>query len=417
MSAAPAISKVEAAPMLVKSASCSLRVYQDVHDLEQLRPDWDTLLAKYPLATTFSTWDWLSSWWNAYARERKLLAIALYNGANSLVGLGMFSLATEKLWGRVPLRVLRLLGDGTYDSDNLDLPVVPGFEDIFTRAIFEYLRNNKSQFDLCEWNTLPPDSLVGNRLSQLARPLGWSLAEISAASSAIPLPRDWENYLETLSSEDRKNIPRYTRRLESRYQVRIHRCEDVNRLPLYLNSLFQLHQGRWQSAGQPGTFAVPERRSFYQELSRHLSECGSLQLWTLELDGQIVAVQFAFRYGDRVFQLQEGYDHSRPSDRVGYVLRAHVLKALISEGVRVYDFMGGEDVYKARWGAQPGHYLNLRFALPYTRGGAALKLHENAKAGKHWLRRRLPAPAWELLRNLKAVLRPSRPSSEVTAQV
>src|SRR5262249_36639108 len=152
----------------------------------------------------------------------------------------------------------------------------------------------RSKFDVCEWNTLPAGSPVGTRLSQLAQPMGWLFTETAAVSSAIPLPQSWETYLENLPSEDRKNIPRYTRRLENRYQVRIHRCEDADRLPLYLDSLFRLHQERWQSAGQAGTFGVTERRSFYHELSHQLLACGSLQLWALELDGQMTAVQFAF---------------------------------------------------------------------------------------------------------------------------
>ena len=408
MSAAPATSKVEAGPTLVKPSGCSLRVYEEFRDLEHLRRDWDALLAKYPFSTTFSTWEWLTSWWNAYGQGRKLLVLALYSGANSLAGLALFSSSVEKVSGRIHLRVLRLLGDGTYDSDNLDLPVEPGFEEIFTRKLLEYLRNNKTQFDLCEWNTLPPESLVGSHLPQLARSLGWTFLEKPTVSSAIPLPHSWETYLESLSSEDRKNIPRYTRRLESRYQVQIQRCDNANRLAMYLDSLFGLHQSRWQSAGQPGTFAVVERQSFYRELSRHLLACGSLQLWALELDSQIAAVQFAFRYRDRLFQLQEGYDHSRSSDRPGYVLRAHVLRSLISEGVRVYDFLGGEDPYKSRWGARQGLYRNFRFALPLTWGGAWLTLQKSAAIGKEWLRRNLPGSAWRVLQRLNAATPPGQ---------
>ena len=122
----------------------------------------------------------------------------------------------------------------------------------------------------------------------------------------------------------------------------------------------------------------------------------------MEIDGEIVAVQFAFRYRDTVFQLQEGYDHLRSSDRFGYVLRGEVLRTLISEGVRVYDFLGGEDPYKARWGAQRGSYRTLRLALPLSKGGILLRLADNADAGKQWLRRNLPNSAWHFLRKLNA---------------
>jgi CelD/BcsL family acetyltransferase involved in cellulose biosynthesis len=158
-----------------------------------------------------------------------------------------------------------------------------------------------------------------------------------------------------------------------------------------------LHQRRWQSAGQPGSFSSVERREFYNDLSRRLLARGCLELWVLELDEEIAAVQFAFRYKKRAFQLQEGYDHQRSPDRIGYILRAEAIKQLISDRVEIYDFLGGEDPYKARWGAQIGHYQNLQFARSRSLGGTFLWAMERYRSNKQWLRRKIPNVAWKLL--------------------
>jgi CelD/BcsL family acetyltransferase involved in cellulose biosynthesis len=132
---------------------------------------------------------------------------------------------------------------------------------------------------------------------------------------------------------------------------------------------------------------------------------GWLEFWVLELDGVIAAAQFAFRYRDTVFQLQEGNDPNRSSDRVGVVLRGHVLRHLISEGVRTYDFLGGEPGYKARWGAERRYYLDIKLARPFTSGGAYLRaVHETARS-KAWLRESLPPSAWKVLYQMKGYLR------------
>jgi CelD/BcsL family acetyltransferase involved in cellulose biosynthesis len=145
-------------------------------------------------------------------------------------------------------------------------------------------------------------------------------------------------------------------------------------------------------------------------LSRLLLDRGWLELWALELDGEIAAVQFGFRYRDTVFQLQEGYDHNRASDRPGYVLRGEVLRQLISEKVRTYDFLGGEDPHKSRWGAQQSHYREIHFALSFGIGGMRLQFADKAGRSKEWLRRRLPGPAWRLLHNLRTAIRGGQPS-------
>jgi CelD/BcsL family acetyltransferase involved in cellulose biosynthesis len=132
---------------------------------------------------------------------------------------------------------------------------------------------------------------------------------------------------------------------------------------------------------------------------------GRLDLWVLELDGKVAAAQFGFRYGDRLFQLQEGNDPAHASDRVGFLLRGHVMKELIAQGVRTYDFLGGELGYKAHWGAQAGYYLDLQFARPFSAGAAYLRAQLYAGHSKSWLRRNLPESAWQLLHRAKVNLR------------
>jgi CelD/BcsL family acetyltransferase involved in cellulose biosynthesis len=100
---------------------------------------------------------------------------------------------------------------------------------------------------------------------------------------------------------------------------------------------------------------------------------GWLEFWLLKLDGDPVAAQFAFRYRDTVFSLQEGFDPAYSTDSVGYALRAHAIRQFISEGVRRYDFLGGQSPIKQRWGARPGVYLSIRFARPSSRGNAYLR--------------------------------------------
>lgn len=378
----------------VSSKKLNLRVYDGLDDLRSLRSAWDVLLSQYPHATTFSSWEWLSCWWKCFGANRQLLILAFFD-SSSLVGLAPFSISEER-FGSIPLRVLRLLGDGSGDSDNLDFIVQPGFELSFAKAILQYLRQKPRRWDVSLLNTLPSASAIGPCLKELLQSSSWSCFHYSSTCSRISLS-DWETYAELLDSQDRKNLVRYTRRLQTRYTTRIYRCKDPEQLPRFLDALFRRHQERWTGVGQPGSFSLTQRREFYTQLSRSLLARGWLELWILELDREIAAVQFGFRYGHTVFQLQEGYDPARSSDRVGFVLRGEVLKRLISEGVQTYDFLGGDDAYKARWGAEKGQYQHIHFAPSLTLGAIALQSAEAATRSKEWLRQRIPPSAWNLM--------------------
>lgn len=381
-----------------------IRTYRSLEELQTIGASWEELLENYPLATTFSTPEWLMSWWRNFGKDQELL-VAGFFAESRLVALAPFSLAPIRMAKTISLRQLRLMGDGSNDSDNLDLPVKPGFEDRFASSLLHFLQSEGNSWDFCQLNTLPPQSPGANALRQLLGRKKWLAIEKQRPASVVPLPATWEGYLAQLASEDQKNLARYTRRLEKRYAVQIYRCNAESQLPKCLEALFEHHQARWEAAGEHGSFASQERTDFYYELSRSLLPQGRLDLWVIELDGAVAAAQFGFRYGRQVFQLQEGNNPKHASDRVGFVLRGHVMKQLIAEGVHTYDFLGGELGYKARWGAQAGHYLDLNFARPFTAGAAYLQAHHYAGRSKSWLRCHLPGMAWEMLHKINVGIR------------
>jgi CelD/BcsL family acetyltransferase involved in cellulose biosynthesis len=381
-----------------------IRTYRSLDELQAIDAGWKNLLAHYPQATTFSTPEWLISWWKNFGKDQELLVAGFY-AASRLVALAPFSLTKFRVARALPLRQLRLMGDGSKDSDNLDLPVIPGFEESFAASLLHFLEVERNHWDFADLNTLPPRSPGVQALRQLLERENWLAIDKTRPASAIALPVTWEEYLGQLSSEDQKNLARYARRLEKRYAVQMYRCSDESQLPKCLESLFKHHQARWEAAGERGSFGAEERRSFYYELSRSLLPQNLLDLWVLELNGAVVAAQFGFRYGSQVFQLQEGNDPEYAPDRVGFLLRGHVMKELIAQGVRTYDFLGGEPGYKARWGAESRQYLDLRFARPFTLGIAYVAGNRQAEASKEWLRRRLPESAWQWLHRANVKLR------------
>src|SRR5579885_1155993 len=87
------------------------------------------------------------------------------------------------------------------------------------------------------------------------------------------------------------------------------------------------------------------------------------------------------------------------------IMRVYVLKSLIGEGVRCYDFLGGVDPSKARWGAKTGTYLDLHFAVPCSRGSIYLQLKHRAQESKQRLREIMPPRAWSLLHSVNMKLR------------
>jgi CelD/BcsL family acetyltransferase involved in cellulose biosynthesis len=363
---------------------------------ETLSLDWEQILREAPGCTIFSTPEWLGAWWKACGQAKQLVALSISNAGGEVIGLAPLYL--EGLKDRHPngVRRLRMVGDGTEDSDNLELIFRSGHEAACSDALLARL-SSEVGWDVCELNTLNSDSNIARAMLFCLKERGWPTKLWKRPSSVVPLPDNWETYLHRLSLEHASGIERYTRRLGRHYAVRISKCALEEELLPSLEILFELHQRRWHSQGQPGSFAGPERRKFYYEMSRGFLRRGWLEFWLLELDGKHAAAQFAFRYGNTVYQLQEGLDPQHYSDRAGIVLRAHILKQLIAQGVRQYDFLGGIDAHKQSWGAQPGSYIDICFAKPLSRGSIYLLLRHGNRIAKEWLRPHIQDPIWRVL--------------------
>jgi CelD/BcsL family acetyltransferase involved in cellulose biosynthesis len=138
---------------------------------------------------------------------------------------------------------------------------------------------------------------------------------------------------------------------------------------------------------------------------------GWLEFWVLELDGAPVAAQFCFRYKDTVYLLQEGFDPHYTKDRIGYALRANVLRHCIETGAKRYDFLGGSDPYKQKFGAQRESYLTINFAKPRTLGALYLRQEHLARSARTWLRANLPDPLVSALRS-RRVQRPAQKQND-----
>ena len=194
------------------------------------------------------------------------------------------------------------------------------------------------------------------------------------ACSMIHLPGDFDSYLRTLG-------PRFRRRkrtdgLRRAYPTaRIFLTDEERHLKPHLARLWQIHQVHWTAAGYTGSFADPRMRAFYLDVSRRLLAAGRLRFWQLEIDGVIRASQYGFVHHGVHHALQDGYDTSFKApglDGLGVVLRAEVIRhAIEAEHLRGYDFLGGEEDFKTRWGTSTHDTRTVYITARGTRGRLA----------------------------------------------
>ena len=123
-----------------------------------------------------------------------------------------------------------------------------------------------------------------------------------------------------------------------------------------MERLMALHEKRWASRGRRGCFASERFTAFHRRIAPILLREGRLVLYSLTVGGTVVYAVYGFRDGPRVLGYQAGFDPGfHPRVSLGLVMFDRCLRQAVSEGAREWDFLRGEEAYKAHWatGSRP----------------------------------------------------------------
>ncbi len=370
----------------------------DLAGFRALRNGWCDLFGRCPGRTPFTSWDWLFSWWMAYGGARAL-RIVIVQAEGRLCGIAPLYLHNERTPFHISCRVLRLIGDGSFDSDHLDVLVDPAHQAIVTSALGEWLGKNP------EWDAIALRELTG------ATSLAHSMHDVAARmhsgfvieqtpSAVLDLPTSFEAFLKERQSRFRTRVRALLRRVDQGDLVFESRCE-TSELKRKLRSLFALHQERWNAAGGTGVFDDPAKRRFYAYFVTRFARNGWLRLYSLRHGSEYVAHQLCFGFDRTTYLLQEGFDVTDASASYGQMLRAAVIRHLVEGGEKRYDFLGGFSRHKEEWGAQRAAMLRIIVTRRTLRGWIYLKAPVWRERFTSTAKRMLPPAAIASLRRLR----------------
>jgi CelD/BcsL family acetyltransferase involved in cellulose biosynthesis len=347
---------------------------------------WNALADDVP----FRRWEWLEAWWRHYRRpEMQPFVLALRNSAGELVGLAPWYLTTAPIFGRV----IRFMGSGEVCSDYLTLMIAPEYRHMAIETIAEWLSTSAGRaWDLLELDGVAENDQELRSLIDTLAKRGHAVHENYLASAwCVSLSATWPEYLSRLSRQRRSRVNKFTRRVFDTGRAIPFMAETEAEFERGWKILCDLHQKRRISLGESGCFASPQFTAFHAEVARRFFELGKLRLHWVELDGRPIAVEYGLTGHETIYLYQSGIDPEMAVERPGWLDLIASIKTAIGEGYRAFDFLRGDEPYKASWQGQQRRLTMVRIA---GRNPSAWLRHEFWSAGlsaKHWFDENLRA--------------------------
>jgi peptidoglycan/xylan/chitin deacetylase (PgdA/CDA1 family)/CelD/BcsL family acetyltransferase involved in cellulose biosynthesis len=326
-----------------------------------LKPAWEALLRDTPSNTIFNSWEWATSWWSVHGQPGALRILAALDDDGTCRGIAPFFFEPARRFGcTVP--ALRFLGDGSNDSDYLDILVSRSQESEVIATFRNHLLGELHRGTVLRLHEVQGTSPHLSWLRELVSAGNIIRSETDVPCGSVRLPESWDDYLTLLRPRFRTKVRSALRNVASHPDVELGFCKTHEEVGSLLPVLFELHTKRWNDVGKPGVFGGERKRAFYAALSAILLERGWLRFSWLKWRGEVLACQYGFEYSGIYSQLQEGYEPDAEHWNPGIALRAWSIQEFINAGVREYDFLAGIGRHKSDWGAEVKHSTQLLIA-------------------------------------------------------
>lgn len=325
-------------------------IIRGLEEFERMEVEWDDLVNDSAQRCFFLRWHWNWLWWQHFApRRSSLYIVRCTDGNGRLVGIAPLYRREHQMMGIPYVRELVLFGTGIElkTGDYLDIFARRGAEHAVSQAVGDCLEAQGKWDRLWLYGVPKGSEIVAGLLQRLH---GDASSTECVSSRFVDTSVSWNDYRQSLGRSMRRNVDYYARRLFKKYACEFRLVESAADLETAIDDLVRLHQQRWRSAGELGTFHSPDVESFLRKAMRRSHAEGRLRLWTLSVNGTVEAALVGFLDNGVLHYFQKGFNPGYAKDDLGTAMVSMCIRASFDDPhIDAFDFMTGAPGYKAHW--------------------------------------------------------------------
>ncbi|MFK8113480.1 MAG: GNAT family N-acetyltransferase [Rubripirellula sp.] len=356
---------------------------------------WDSLASGVP----FREAAWLRPWWDTFGHNLEARILTARDQDNRLRGILPLYVSPAPSQSKT----LRLIGDGQACSDYASILVADEDANEVADAMGQFLTEcvSDQQFG---WDQIDLDGVVEGdpAMAQLGRSLKSGGASLHAQSRMStwfrPHAGSWDEHLAKHGKTQRRKMRRWLKVLEAGTDVEKVVANTEPQVDEILNRLIDLHQRRWNEAGEAGSYADPTFREFVAKAAKSFSSKQRLYLVGLKHAGEFIGAELNFIGGNRVqYSYSAGYDVDASEFEPGRLLNVDVIQQVYQNDLAGIDYMRGDEEYKKRMATESRRVFHTRVVaptlLPKLRHAAWCTQFEFGQ----WMRRRTGRPLIDVI--------------------
>ena len=214
---------------------------------------------------------------------------------------------------------------------SVDMVAENGSEGAVLAAFLKCLDETFPLFSQLEMFRIAENSVSSRALHHA--PKGHLLKSKSAGAAACyQITGNFDEYMNSLKPNFSRNLRRLQRKIEGMADVELasfigQQCTDD-----LFERFLELEASGWKGKERGAILSSPTATAYYREVFRRLRELGWCELYTMSLDGVMIAAQFGVRLNRRVFLFKICYSEEFSNLGPGNVLMMRTIERAFQQG-------------------------------------------------------------------------------------
>ena len=333
-----------------------LTVFTDIETLESQRDCWDRVAGD----RSFFRYSWLMNWYKAMRTEGdQLQVIVAMDDQGQWYAVAPLFISAGKL---------RLLGSGVACTDyaglfsSLDTKPHRKFAEMVSDYLADSIRvgGPLESVDSIELEGCGKLDESADYFGELLSAHGFSHHEVETEGTwKVLLPESFDQLNATFS----KSMRRKTKAAQKRLAADETRVEfaDPESFERHWELFEMLHQKRREFLGQAGCFANQNFRTFLKTATDELLDASLAELLVIFHDERPISSVLLLKSDNSCMMYQSGLDPEFSALEPGYQTNTAAINYAISNGFKYFDFLRGDEPYKARWSTTRESILRRKY--------------------------------------------------------
>lgn len=335
-------------PNLKKSNHSTLhvKIHHDFLFFQKRKDEWNALVMSSSQPNVFLTFEWVSLWWKWFGQNNKLCLLEIIEG-NRLVAIVPLYEGFISVLPGMKMLALRFVGDGGPVYPDYLGPILAKDDAHLMESIADLVMASAgSNVVAMLLSSMQLDSSDNKALVDFCNKNFSTETSEDEVCPYISLPGDYETFLSGLGRRRRELARRQLRKAEKKFNVRIECCDTADSVDVAFDHLRTIYSKSFRGQELNSCFNRDDYFGFHREVAKSFADNKWLRLYLLWFDERPVAFVYGYMFNNIYWYYQTAYDQEYRDSGAGSVAIQLVIKSVIDQGAKEFDFLRGDEAYK-----------------------------------------------------------------------